>query len=957
MNEKTAKRAAAEPAAAYRDRTMSHEARTRDLVSRLTREEKIRMLCSHQPAVERLGLPAWRFGVEIARGVVQFDQRRETTILPQPVGLAATFDAALLERLGAMAGEEVRICHEMEEAPASLALLGPTVDMARDPRWGRNEEAYGEDPWLAGRLSGAYTRGLAGDDPRYLRTAPLLKHFYANNYENERQTTNASIPPRLKHEYYLRAFELPIREGGAVGLMTAYNEINGVEGIANPEVLELCKRVWGMDLAVSDGGDFGQSVSAHRNVETHAEAMGRILGIGADIMLDSPEMVWEATREGLERGLITEAQLDEAVYAGLLMRFRLGDFDPDADPWRGADPARLACAEHRQLAVEAARRSMVLLENDGALPLEDDGEATLAVVGPLSDINYRCWYCGYAAEQTTVVEGLRQRLGAERVRHDEGLDHVRLRSRANGRWIRLAEDGALVADARTAEEAACFELCDWDFGSITLRDLDSRLYVSEAGAPTGGDPVFAAVSEEATGWFVRELLRPLERRDGALILRSWQDRVAAIDDEGRLRASNAGPDQAAAALELELVSSGSERVRALAKQSTRVLVVLGNHPLINAREEYDRPELTLPSSQRALLEAASGANEETLLQLVAGYPFAIDYERSLVRAVLWASHLGPSLGHVVAATLYGENNPSGRLPQTWYHEASLLPALDDYDIQRNRQTYLYLPDEAPNVLYPFGYGLSYSAFRYGEATLEVEGETIAVDVEIENVSQHDGDEVVQLYALPPEGLRPRPLRMLRAFERVHVPAGETRRVRLELRRCDLAFWDSAAEDFVVEAGRWTLAVGPSSAALERRVALDVDGVAPRPRAWQLNAIDVDDYRDIELRTDLRDGEPYVEFRDWRAHVDYHGLAMAGEDSCELIYSSPAGSLSFTLIDLDRGVVLGTVEGPGTGSFTRFAALDCQLAEALPRDGHFRLRVVPSKQACLKRLRGYRRARD
>ena len=391
----------------FQDNTLPFEERAKDLLSRLTREEKVGMITSQLDAIPRLGIQKTHIGTEIARGVVNRDQKRETTILPQPWGMAAMFDDALMEQLGDMAGDETRITHDMEERPSSLELFGPTIDMERDPRWGRNEEAYGEDPCLTGKMSAAYCRGLTGKDEKYLKTAPLLKHFYANNYENERQTTNANITPRLKHEYYLKAFEPAVREGRAPGLMTAYNCINGVEGVNNPDVSEICKKEWGMTFAVSDGGDFGQNVAAHRTYENHAQSMGDILGVGADMMLDSRSMVDPAVREALEKGYLTEENLDKAVYSTLLMRFKLGDFDED-HPYAHIDPAKLASPAHKALAVKAAKESVILLESRGMLPLKDDGKCTVAVVGPLANENYTCWYCGYAPNQTPVVKGFRK---------------------------------------------------------------------------------------------------------------------------------------------------------------------------------------------------------------------------------------------------------------------------------------------------------------------------------------------------------------------------------------------------------------------------------------------------------------------------------------------------------------------------------------------------------------------
>lgn len=458
----------------FQDNTLPFEERAKDLLSRLTREEKVGMITSQLDDIPRLGIKKTHIGTEIARGVVNRDQKRETTILPQPWGMAAMFDDALMEQLGDMAGDETRITHDMEERPSSLELFGPTIDMERDPRWGRNEEAYGEDPCLTGKMSAAYCRGLTGKDEKYLKTAPLLKHFYANNYENERQTTNANITPRLKHEYYLKAFEPAVREGRAPGLMTAYNCINGVEGVNNPDVSEICKKEWGMAFAVSDGGDFGQNVAAHRTYENHAQSMGDILGVGADMMLDSRSMVDPAVREALEKGYLTEENLDKAVYSTLLLRFKLGDFDED-HPYAHIDPAKLASPAHKALAVKAAKESVILLENRGMLPLTDDGKCTVAVVGPLANENYTCWYCGYAPNQTPVVKGFREKLGEDRVLFDEGFDRVRVRSEKTGKYLRIVENGAVYADA-DENTADLFERADWDFGAWTLRSVRTGKY-------------------------------------------------------------------------------------------------------------------------------------------------------------------------------------------------------------------------------------------------------------------------------------------------------------------------------------------------------------------------------------------------------------------------------------------------------------------------------------------------
>ena len=696
----------------FQDNTLPFEERAKDLLSRLTREEKVGMITSQLDDIPRLGIKKTHIGTEIARGVVNRDQKRETTILPQPWGMAAMFDDALMEQLGDMAGDETRITHDMEERPSSLELFGPTIDMERDPRWGRNEEAYGEDPCLTGKMSAAYCRGLTGKDEKYLKTAPLLKHFYANNYENERQTTNANITPRLKHEYYLKAFEPAVREGRAPGLMTAYNCINGVEGVNNPDVSEICKKEWGMTFAVSDGGDFGQNVAAHRTYENHAQSMGDILGVGADMMLDSRSMVDPAVREALEKGYLTEENLDKAVYSTLLLRFKLGDFDED-HPYAHIDPAKLASPAHKALAVKAAEESVILLENRGMLPLTDDGKCTVAVVGPLANENYTCWYCGYAPNQTPVVQGFREKLGEDRVLFDEGFDRVRVRSEKTGKYLRIAENGAVYADA-DENTADLFERADWDFGAWTLRSVRTGKYLTEdknffdettqdENAVTI-DPGMNCTADVVFGWFVKELLYAKEE-DGVLYLDTWQHRAVAVNDENKLVAKAGSGDCPCKQFTLEVVSSGAERVAELAQRADHVIVCAGNQPLINAREEYDRPDIRLPKAQTALLNAAAAANESTLLYLVTGYPFSINKEKDTAKAVLCSTHLGPCLGHVAAATVFGENNPAGRTPTTWYRSVRDLPALDDYDIAKNHVTYLYFKGKP---LYAFGYGLSYT---------------------------------------------------------------------------------------------------------------------------------------------------------------------------------------------------------------------------------------------------------
>lgn len=939
----------------FQDNTLPFEERAKDLLSRLTREEKVGMITSQLDDIPRLGIKKTHIGTEIARGVVNRDQKREATILPQPWGMAAMFDDALMEQLGDMAGDETRITHDMEERPSSLELFGPTIDMERDPRWGRNEEAYGEDPCLTGKMSAAYCRGLTGKDEKYLKTAPLLKHFYANNYENERQTTNANITPRLKHEYYLKAFEPAVREGRAPGLMTAYNCINGVEGVNNPDVSEICKKEWGMTFAVSDGGDFGQNVAAHRTYENHAQSMGDILGVGADMMLDSRSMVDPAVREALEKGYLTEENLDKAVYSTLLLRFKLGDFDED-HPYAHIDPAKLASPAHKALAVKAAKESVILLENRGMLPLTDDGKCTVAVVGPLANENYTCWYCGYAPNQTPVVKGFREKLGEDRVLFDEGFDRVRIRSEKTGKYLRIAENGAVYADA-DENTADLFERADWDFGAWTLRSVRTGKYLTEdknffdetpqdENAVTI-DPGMNCTADVVFGWFVKELLYAKEE-DGVLYLDTWQHRAVAVNDENKLVAKAGSGACPCKQFTLEVVSSGAERVAELAQRADHVIVCAGNQPLINAREEYDRPDIRLPKAQTALLNAAAAANESTLLYLVTGYPFAINKEKDTAKAVLCSTHLGPCLGHVAAATVFGENNPAGRTPTTWYRSVRDLPALDDYDIAKNHVTYLYFRGKP---LYAFGYGLSYTTFAYSNLTVKQENGEVIATVNVQNTGALDGDEVVQLYMSLPGSLRVRPIHALKAFKRVHIQAGETVTVTLNFKIDDLAVWCNGRKIYTVESSVYKMEVGAASDDI--RLTADVEIVGEtfpgRPGFFKQEAIDADDYSGVTFLTDKRDGETYVEAKDFRSFLVYKNMDLTGCNAFECAMSAPSGDVEILLADNKTGKVLGKAGGTGTGSLTKFTSFTCDVAAEA---GLTELRIVFTKQTSLKWFRFY-----
>ncbi|MDR2572720.1 MAG: hypothetical protein LBD23_20830, partial [Oscillospiraceae bacterium] len=346
----------------YMDPSLSLEERVSDLVSQMTLDEKVCFLQTRHPAIERLGIKEFKVGGEGAHGLLvrgPLDQRPygNSTVFPQPFGFSCTWDVDLMKRVGAVIGDEARIWNEKDNRTQWLTPWFPTIDMERDPRWGRTEEAYGEDPFLVGKLSVALIKGFQGEDPFYLKAASAPKHFYGNNVEANRASASTNIGERVKREYYLRVFKYAFTEGRAASLMTAYNEINGIPCIVNPEVLNIVKGEWGCEgFIVCDGGDLPQTVTHHKYCETNAEAVALSMKAGIDCFVDmDAERIIGAAKEALSKGLMDESDVDRAVTNIFKVRFRFGQFDPDEMcPFNNMPQERLCGKEHSDVALEAS---------------------------------------------------------------------------------------------------------------------------------------------------------------------------------------------------------------------------------------------------------------------------------------------------------------------------------------------------------------------------------------------------------------------------------------------------------------------------------------------------------------------------------------------------------------------------------------------------------------------------
>ncbi|GAA4994362.1 glycoside hydrolase family 3 C-terminal domain-containing protein [Kitasatospora paranensis] len=913
------------PDAPYRDARVPAHQRATDLLGRLTTAEKIALLHQHAPAVPRLGLAAHTTGTEALHGVSWLGP---ATSFPQAVGLGATWDRALLKRVGEAVGTEVRAFHERPaedgRAPIGLNVWAPVVNPLRHPLWGRNEEGYAEDPLLTAELATAYTRGLRGDHPVYWRTAPTLKHFLGYNNENDRTSTSSDLRPRVLHEYELPCYRGPVEAGAVAAVMPSYNIVNGrpahVSGYLKDEL-----RGWrnGADLLVcSDAEAPSNLVAAQRHFADHAEGHGAALRAGVDSFTDhgtdAPVTIARLT-EALERGLITEAEIDAAVLRHLLMRIRTGELDPELDPYAGTGQDVVGCDAHRELARQAARQAVVLLRNAGdLLPLPAD--AALAVVGPLGDDVLRDWYSGSLLYRTTLLDALRERLGTDRVAFADGLDRIALRSTATGRYLTAAADGTLSATGHQVGPAEEFAVQDWGHGVTTLQARDGRYLTKD------GYGMLAATAEHPDEWVVQETFRLERGEDGRVrIQHLGTGRWVAVAAGSHALTTYAVARDAAEPFTVRTVSAGAERVAAVAAAAGAVVVVAGNDPHLNGRETEDRIDLALPPQQEEILRAARAANPRTVLAVVSSYPYALDWADAEVPAVLWTAHGGQEGGRALADVMLGDHSPAGRLPQTWYRAGQRLPDLLDYDIITAGATYLYLADEP---LYPFGHGLSYTRFTYGALSAEtIDGHAVAT-LTVTNSGARAGAEVVQLYSRAPESRVPTPLRRLQAFERIELAPGEQRTVSLRVPLAALGHFDTAHGRWTTDPGRYALLAGASSADLRSEAEITVTGPAPLPRPGldgPLLARDFDTARGIRLTDRTPAGGEAVECGDTapgRLAFDTVDFADGATSVALAVSRTAPGSAA---VELHAGGAVTRFEVPSTGGRHRWQTVRGPLA--------------------------------
>ena len=676
----------------FQDKSLSPEERAEDLVSRLTLEEKTALTINDSPAIARFGIKKYDWWNEALHGV---GRNGSATTFPQPIGMAASFDDELLYEVFCAVSDEARVKHRIadENGPLEryqgLTFWTPNINLFRDPRWGRGMESYGEDPYLIGKMGAAVVRGLQGpDDSPVRKLHACAKHLAVHSGpEPLRHRFDARPSRRDLYETYLPAFKELVTKAGVEEVMTAYNRFEGQPCGASDYLLDTVLRAkWGFrGMLVSDCwavADF-YIKGRHEYVEDQATAAALALRYGVDLECGH---AYQAIPEAIRRGLLDEAVLDRSVRKIIAARIRLGEFD-GIDPWKDLPESIVEGPEHRALARMMARESIVLLQNDGILPLAED--VPLAVVGPNADDTVMLWgnYNPIPRESVTLLSGIRERqAGAVYVK---GCGHI------DG-----AEDFSKVLAELEGIE------------TVVFASGISTVYEGEQG-DAGGYPGF---------------------------------------------------------------------------------------------EGGDRTSIELPEVQRNLIAALKDAGKKVVLVNFSGSAMGLEPESRICDAILQAWYPGQEGGHAIADILFGDYNPSGKLPVTFYRNTEQLPPFESYDMAG--RTYRFFGGDP---LWQFGYGLSYTKFKLGRVRVR-DGKVV---VKVRNKGKMDGDEVLQLYVSRPADAEG-PLRTLRAFKRVSVPAGKSVKVEIPLDEETFLWWDAAAEDMVPTHGRYRLQVGTSSSPKDLR---------------------------------------------------------------------------------------------------------------------------------------------
>jgi len=831
----------------YMNPNLSPEERAADLVRRMTIEEKASQLVNQARAIPRLGVPAYDWWSEALHGVAVDG----TTEFPEPIGLAATFDVPGIHEMATAIGIEGRIVHSQAVRAGQsnifhgLDFWAPNVNIFRDPRWGRGQETYGEDPFLTARMAVAFVTGMQGDDPRYYRTISTPKHYAVHSGpEPTRHFADVDVSKHDMLDTYLPAFRATVTEGKAGSVMCAYNAINGQPACASEFLLrDQLRAKWGFQgYVVSDCGAVRDIFSGHHYRTTQPQASAISLERGMDnecidfFAKVKDDHDYRPYVEAVQQGYLSESAIDTALVRLFTARMRLGMFDPpEMVPYTKIDEKELDSPAHRAMARKLANESMVLLKNDGTLPLKS-GVTKIAVVGPLADQTRVLLgnYTGIPTHSVSVLEGLKAEFPKAKITFVPGTQFLRNDGDPVPDNLLTTDDGKPGLKAEYSSWQGV-ELTPGAKPTPLTSRIESNISLSESNLP-------AEVAEKksiAVEW--TGFLTPSDSGDYLIGIRADGFAGVAVDgktvaqefrthggeakvgrvhlDKGQKVAltvnyGNMGGGQPRAELIWEKVNNApSPEAVTAAKNADVVVAVVGITSQLEGEEMPvsepgflggDRTSIDLPEPEEALIEAVAATGKPLVVVLTNGSALAVNWANEHANAILEAWYAGEEGGAAIAETLSGKNNPAGRLPVTFYKDISQLPHFENYSMEGG--TYRYFKGKP---LYPFGYGLSYTTFSYSDLSLPQTtvnaGDPVGADVTVTNTGKTAGDEVVQLYLKFPQ-VKGAPLIALRGFQRIHLEPGASQKVHFELKNRDLGMVTDDGNP-IIAGGDYTISIG------------------------------------------------------------------------------------------------------------------------------------------------------
>ena len=831
----------------YLDTNLTPEQRAADLVHRMTLAEKATQMQNNSAAVPRLNIPAYQWWSEALHGVIN----QGVTEYPEPIGLAATFDAPAIHTMATQIGIEGRIKHVQNVREGHTGIMGgldfwsPNLNIFRDPRWGRGQETYGEDPFLTGRMGVAYVTGLQGDDPKYYLAIATPKHYAVHSGpEPTRHFADVDVSKHDEVDTYEPAFRAAIVEGKAGSVMCAYNAINGQPACANEFLLQNQLRgKWGFKGYVVSDCDAVRDVAAnHRYRPTQAQgvAISVIRGMDNECVtftsrFGDPDE--KAYIDAVQQGYLPESTLNTALIRLFTARIKLGMFDPpDVVPYTKIDEKELDSAEHRALARKLANESMVLLKNDGLLPLKP-GIKKIAVIGPLAD-QTRPLLGNYAGQPTHIVsilDGLHAEFPNATITFMPGTQFLRtdgvpvpdsILTTPDGKPGLKAEYNEGMARGRPIPGASTTPIATRTEPNVKL--TDSNLPPEIAGRKTFGVQWSGFLTPTESGDFILGIRAEGFGRltaDGKQIAVAFGGGGGLSAGVGRIHfekgqkiALNIGYGSTDGKPHAELIlakadDAPSAEALEAAKNADAVIAVVGITSQLEGEEMPvtepgffggDRTSIDLPQSEEALVEALAATGKPLAVVLINGSALAVNWINDHANAVLEAWYPGEEGGVAVAETLSGKNNPAGKLPITFYTGINQLPNFEDYGMAN--RTYRYFNGKP---LYPFGHGLSYTTFSYGDLSLPTQavaaGQRVDADATVTNTGKVAGDEVVQLYLKFPD-VKGAPQIALRGFQRVHLEPGASQKVHFELKDRDLGMVTEDGNPIIAQ-GDYTISIG------------------------------------------------------------------------------------------------------------------------------------------------------